>query len=226
MTSEEIRQRNQEILGRYLPPSAVEPIFNFLNSNSVQFNISRKRTSKLGDYRMPHAQHPYHEISVNGDLSPHMFLLVLLHEMAHLLIFKTYGRTVQPHGHEWQQQYRNLLVQYFNGGHFPEETRNLFTRYTAKIPLNRAAGQELEQRLREIDNPQQVSHELTLKELEPGTTFILTGGRRMVLRLEERIRTRFKCTDVFTKKQYSVSGNATVDVVPDGLLDEAMTLYS
>lgn len=218
-------RHNKEILARYLPQSAVEPIFDFLNANQVHFHITRQRASKLGDYRMPQLRHPYHEISVNGDLTPHMFLLVLLHEMAHLNTYLRYQRSVQPHGHEWQQQYRDFLVSYFNAGHFPEETRTLFAKYTSRIPLNRAAGTELEQRLREIDNPEAVKSALKLKELAAGTCFILNNGQKMVLRIQEKLRTRYKCKEVFTGRLYSVSGNADVTVVPEELLSNVKEIF-
>lgn len=224
MTKEEQERRNKEILGRYLPSSAVEPIFLFLDSNKVHFHITRKRTSKLGDYRMPQPRHPFEEISVNGDLSPHMFLLVLLHEMAHLLTHQQFGNSVQAHGHEWQNEYRKLLINYFNNGHFPEETRNLFSKYTSKIPLNRSIGQELERQLKQLDNPDQTTPETILKELPVGTVFIINNGPKMVMRLIEKIRTRYKCMDEFSHKMYSVSGNASVTVVSDELLQEAKSL--
>ncbi|MBP5190576.1 MAG: hypothetical protein J6031_06635, partial [Bacteroidales bacterium] len=71
MTNEE---QNKAILRRYLPPSAVNPIYDYIVANGVHFHIKRQRTSKLGDYRMPQPRHNYNEISVNGDLSPHLFL--------------------------------------------------------------------------------------------------------------------------------------------------------
>ena len=207
MTSEE---QNKAILHRYLPASAVEPVFNYIVSNSIHFHITRQRSSKLGDYRMPQPRHQYHEISVNGDLSPHLFLLVLLHEMAHLETFKTHGRAVQPHGHEWQQQYRILLIQYFNDGHFPPEIYPQLKKYTARIPLNRAAGNELERRLKEIDNPCDAIHETTLKDLPLGTQFRITAKPQILFRSAEKRRTRYRCIDTATGLSYLVSGDAIV----------------
>lgn len=210
-TSENKAEQYRTTLARYLPSSAVEPIFNYLNANSVHFHITRQRTSKLGDYRMPQPNHNYNEISVNGDLTPHLFLLVLLHEMAHLETFNVYGRTVQAHGHEWQQQYRNLLIQYFNEGHFPPEVYPLLKKYTAHIPLNRAAGNELERKLKEIDNPE-TEKELLLKDLPLGSRFRLKSRQQIVFRSIEKRRTRFRCNDEATGRAYLVSGDASVEL--------------
>ena len=207
MTSEE---QNKAILRRYLPDSAVEPVFNYIVSNSLHFHISRQRSSKLGDYRMPQPRHQYHEISVNGDLSPHLFLLVMLHEMAHLETFKVHGRNVQPHGHEWQLQYRNLLIQYYYDGHFPPEIYPQLKKYTARIPLNRAAGNELERRLKEIDNPSVAANVTTLKELPVGTLFRITARPQILFRSAEKRRTRYRCIDTATGLPYLVSGDAVV----------------
>ncbi len=207
MTPEE---HNKAILARYLPPSAINPVYDFLNTHSVHFHITPQRSSKLGDYRWPQPQHTYHEISINGDLTPHCFLLVLLHEMAHLVTFLTHGRSVQPHGHEWQQHYANLIVEYAAGGHFPPEAQPLISRYTRRIPLNHAAGRQLEQLLSRLDNPQKALQETLLRDLPLGSTFRLKSRPKSTFRSIELRRTRYRCTDIATGRDYLISADATV----------------
>ena len=40
----------KKTLAHYLPPAAVDNVFDFLNSNSVHLHITRQRRTKLGDY--------------------------------------------------------------------------------------------------------------------------------------------------------------------------------
>lgn len=202
----------KSILARYLPSSAVEPVYRFITEHKVRFRITPVRTSKLGDYRRPSPQNPYHEISVNGDLPEYFFLMVLLHEMAHLKTFAAYGRRVQPHGHEWQEQYRQLLIQYFNEGHFPVETYPLFKRYTNHVPLNRAAGQELEKALRRYGMTESETPQTTLDDLPQGACFRLKSKPDMVFVNIERRRTRHLCSEKGTGRQYLVSGTAEVEL--------------
>ena len=109
----------KSILAKYLPIEVVDSIYDYLNRFSVHLHITRKRSSKLGDYRWPQRGHNYQEISVNGDMNRYQFLMVLLHEMAHLNTHQRHGNEVQPHGHEWQEEYRMLLRQYL--GYFPHD---------------------------------------------------------------------------------------------------------
>ena len=207
MTREE---EYKTILARYLPLTAVEPIYKFVSENGVRFKIAPSRTSKLGDYRRPTPQHPYHEISVNGDLPKYFFLMVLLHEMAHLKTNQAFGRGVQPHGHEWQAQYRNLLVEYFNAGHFPADTYPLFKKYTSHIPLNRAAGDALEQAMKRYGLPEDDVSHITLSELPLGSSFRLKNKPDRLFTVIEKRRTRFLCEEMRNHQRYLVSGAAEV----------------
>lgn len=202
----------KRMLARYLPSSAVEPVYRFMSENKVRLRITPVRTSKLGDYRRPSPRHPYHEISINGDPPEYFFLMVLLHEMAHLRTFVAYGSDVQPHGHEWQEQYRQLLIQYFNEGHFPAETYPLFKRYTDHVPLNRAAGQELEMALKRYGMAGSEEPQTILDDLQPGACFRLKSHPdRVFINIEKR-RKRHLCSEKKTGRQYLVSGNAEVEL--------------
>ncbi|MFN8135383.1 MAG: SprT-like domain-containing protein [Bacteroidales bacterium] len=58
-------------------------------------------------------------IQANADLGPYTFLLVFLHELAHLVVMKKYGRKAKPHGSEWKNAYRQLVQPFFEHEVFP-----------------------------------------------------------------------------------------------------------
>ena len=207
MTESEI-EKSKDILRRYLPPTAVDPIFEYIRRHKIHFNIKQTRTSKYGDYRCPSPNHRFHEISVNGDLAPHFFLLVMLHEMAHLETNLSHGRIVQPHGHEWQRHYRDLIVHYAQEGHFPKESLPLIAKYTAHIPLNRAAGRTLERMLMGKNNEERRC--TLVQDLAVDTIFRIATKPHLQFVMLKKNRTRYQCLCLNDNRRYTVSGEAEV----------------
>lgn len=200
---------NTRILQRYLPADAVEPFLAYWRHNRLALHISRERSSKLGDYRLPTPDHPQHAISVNGSLSKEMFLWVLLHEMAHLDTFVAHGRRVRPHGHEWQQAYAALMAEYAHC--FPQEARQLILQCSRTIPLRRARIRKIEQLLTSADPATEPT--ITLDSQPAGTLFRLKNNPQRRFRSVERRRTRWLCDDLDSPKRYLVSGTAAIELL-------------
>ena len=203
-----LAEQYKQVLARHLPAGAVEGIYGILDAHAVHLHITRERTSKLGDYRWPQRNHPHHEISINGDLNPYMFLSVLLHEMAHLDIWLQCGTKVSPHGHEWQMQYATLLLQYHDC--FPKESWPSLYRYIRQIPLNRQAGKEFEQVLRRHDPDYNPADDLHLDDLPAGSLFVIARQPQYTFRSLEKRRTRWICERLDDHKKYLVAGSAKV----------------
>lgn len=198
------------ILGRYLHADAVNYIFDFMNRHCVDLHITRDRRSKLGDYRWPQNGCQRHAISINGSLNPYMFLLVMLHEQAHLLTYLQYHRSVQPHGHEWQDNYRRLLLDYAAKGCFPKECLPALQHYTARLPLYRPAGDELEVILHRYDKGRASEDILTLNDLPIGSIFRLKARPELRFQSMEKLRTRYRCMELHTAAPFFVAGKAQV----------------
>jgi predicted SprT family Zn-dependent metalloprotease len=60
-------------------------------------------------------------ITVNGDLNPYSFLITTLHEFAHLHTYLKYGTRVAPHGEEWKNCYRKLLLPIIDSKKLPND---------------------------------------------------------------------------------------------------------
>lgn len=199
-------ERYRAILGNHLPEQAVDTVYAYLDRHKVHFHITRGRRSKLGDYRRPFPGHQYHEMSVNGDLNPYMFLLVFLHEAAHLETHLNHPEA-QPHGHEWQSEYAKLLC---GQAHlFPPDVQPLVRAYASRVPLSGTIRRQLEERLSHYGEPASETP-IRLDSLAPGTLFRLKSKPDLLLRSDTKRRTRWLCTDVGTGRQYTVAGSSEV----------------
>ena len=186
----------------------MERVYDYLFRHKVHFHITLERRTKLGDYRRPTPDHNFHEISVNGDLNPYFFLWVFLHEAAHLETPLKYN-SVQPHGHEWQEEYRQLLI--LNADLFPDELQPLLKKYTRRIPLSHPVAKQIETLLHHYDadyNPD--GRPLTLDDLHPGDRFTLKNRPQQQFEALERRRTRWLCRELRTHRQYLVNGAAQI----------------
>ena len=195
-------------LAKYVPAEAVNPLFDFLAEHKVHLHITRERFSKLGDYRWPQQGHSFHEISINGNLNKYHFLMVLLHEMAHLNTWLQHGNTIQPHGHEWQANYARLINLYLPL--FPTDVSVLLQRYTARIPLSRTIEKQIDAQLRHYNPDYTPSQDITLNDLTPGTRFHIASRPNHHFQALEKRRTRWICLNLADGKKYLVSGTAVV----------------
>ena len=202
-------ERYRKILSNHLPAEAVDWVYNYLNLHKVHFHITRERMSKLGDYRRPRPDHTFHEISVNGDLNPWFFLWVFLHEAAHLETYLKYSShlSLSPHGHEWQEEYRQLLITHADL--FPVEVQGLLKRYTRRIPLSHPVGKEIEAALHRHDADYDPDS-LVLDQLQGGVRFRLKRKPDLLFEVLEKRRTRWLCKELTNGRQYLVNGSSEV----------------
>ena len=206
MTTEEKYRR---ILANHLPAQAVGVVYDYLNLHRVHFHITRVRTSKLGDYRWPQQGHDYHEMSINGDLNPYLFLWVFLHEAAHLETHLKHTG-VAPHGHEWQEEYRQLIITHTPL--FPDSLQPLLGKLVKRIPLSRPLMRQTEEQLHHYDPDYRPEEHLTLNDLPAGSRFRLKSKPDILFESIEHRRTRWLCRDLQTDRQYTVAASA--EIVP------------
>lgn len=187
-------------LQAYLPPGTGDAVMSYLHQYKVHLTISKERKSILGDYR--HRTHTAnHRISVNGNLNHYSFLITLLHELAHLLTYEQFQNRVQAHGMEWKKIFGQLLHQFVQHKIFPADIE-----YELLLSLkNPAASSCAEDRLLRVLRRYDVkkSNHLLVEELDTEDLFRIKDGR--VFRKGEKLRKRYKCTEVKTGKMYLFS---------------------
>jgi hypothetical protein len=190
------------LLRRHLPPNAVDYCFDLWERNSFIFKVKNPRRSKLGDYRyIPSTGKHY--ISVNSDLNPYSFLVTYLHEVAHLLTFRTHGRKAKPHGSQWKRNFRDITFPLLTPAVFPSELLPYISRYISNPATSSCSDPALMVALRNYD----LQKAPLLKDLQKGDLFHLHTRifKKGILK-----RTRYVCQEVKTGRSYLISGHAPV----------------
>ena len=171
----------------------------------VHFTVSKKRKTKLGDYRHPHKGKP-HRISVNGDLNPYSFLITTLHEMAHLTTFEKYGNRVKPHGVHWKLEFKSIADPIFEKVVLPDDVDMALKNYLRNAKASSCSDDKLYRVLKRYDK----NKGITLEELENGSFFKLNAK---IFVKGKKLRTRFECVEAATNKKYRVLGLAEVEII-------------
>ncbi|MFN8437380.1 MAG: hypothetical protein U0V72_07015 [Cytophagales bacterium] len=199
--------RSIEIFKKYVPENAVSYCYNLWQEHKFYFKITQPRQSKFGDFRyIPSTQTI--QITVNGDLNPYAFLVTYLHEVAHLLTFKKYKNSVSPHGKEWKNQFKTLLMPMLSKDVFPLGILINLEQYAQNPKASTCSDHELLESLHQFNkiiskDPSQV----LLKNLNQGNKFEFNNEH---YEIEKKMRSRVLCTNLATHRKYYISFMAIV----------------
>lgn len=193
-----------QALKPFLPQESLEYVVNLIIHHQVHFKVSKPRKSKLGDYRIPH-QGQGHRISVNGDLNQYSFLITTIHEFAHLVTFKEYGRQVMSHGNEWKQTFKVLFQPLFEIDFLPNDVTLALTNYFKNTPASSCTDDRLYRVLKRYDTK---TENVTLVEHLPIHSIFELNGKIFVK--GKKLRKYYLCQELNTTKSYRVLGLAEV----------------
>ncbi|WP_026710366.1 SprT-like domain-containing protein [Flavobacterium filum] len=197
-----------EVLLKYLPEHAVEPVFELIKTNSVHLKIVNERVTRHGDYR----RHPSgkHQITVNANLNKYRFLITLVHEIAHLAAFEKYGRNIKPHGNEWKITFQRLMIPFIRPEIFPNSVLPLIANHFRNPTASSDTDARLAFALKQFDERKPDIH--FIHEVPSGSFFRIKNGR-VFQKKGLRVK-RYECLEVKTGKLYLFNANAEVEIIP------------
>jgi SprT protein len=203
-------ERNCSVLEKYIPAAAVVPISKQIMELRFKLKITKQRNTKLGDYRAPDRENPVHRITINHNLNPYQFLITLVHEIAHLTAFNKHGWRIEPHGKEWQWEYKQQMLPYLKADIFPEDILKVLYAYIQSPSASSCADEGLIRVLKKYNSPLQSEGVYLLEQLPHSTIFKYNGNRLFVK--GERIRKRYRCKELGSNSVYLFSPVAEVEV--------------
>ncbi len=196
----------RKILSQYIPENAVDTIHKWNIKYNFQLKISKPRKTKLGDFKAINGVLP-HRISVNNNLNKYVFLITLVHEIAHLLVWNKYRNKIKPHGREWKETFRILMDDFLYSDIFPEEVFVVLKNYLKNATASSYSDLELS---RVLINYDKEKNTIFLENLEKNSFFSLSD-RRTFKKLEKR-RKRYRCICLENNKIYFI--HPLINVIP------------
>ena len=184
-------------LNSFLPDKSFEDVAKYLQQYKVHLTITRERSTILGNYRNKNLD-KNHRISINGNLNKYSFLITLLHELAHLLANEKYGNKILPHGSQWKNEYSKILMQFIPKQIFPAEIEKELIAGLSKPAASTCAEPHLIRALKHYDAKKE--NYFLVEDLHEGCLFKIKNGA--IFKKGEKIRKRFKCKEIATRKTY------------------------
>jgi len=213
LTEAELLAQYKSVLSKYLPEQSVHTIALWVRQHNFDLKITTSRSTKLGDYRSPF-KGQRHKITVNHNLNKYAFLITLVHEVAHLTAFEKHSHRIKPHGDEWKQEYKRLMHPFLHESILPNDVQLALTSYLINPAASSCADENLLRTLKKYDKPNEaVAH---LEDLTFKTIFKISNER--YFEKGEKLRKRYKCIELATKRVYLFSPLAEVTPVQKTLL--------
>lgn len=195
-----------EILEKYLPSHAVEPVFRMIEDNRVHLKIVNERVTRHGDYRKK--PDGIHQITVNANLNKFRFLITLVHEISHLIAFERFGRNIKPHGDQWKFTFQQLMLPFINPEIFPSQLLPLIARHFKNPKASSDTDAQLAVALKKFDPDTDKNY---VFELPAGGFFRIYNGK--IFKKGQKLRKRFQCQEVATGRIYLFQPNAQVELL-------------
>lgn len=188
-------------LEKYLPQNTLQYLKIWFSDYYIHIKITRNRNSKLGDYRkLPDNSH---EITINSTLAPQLFFFVLTHELAHLIAFEKYGRRISPHGNEWKDTFRKMLLESLQV--YNEDLKPIIVKFSKSPKANFMASPDL---VKYFHIETQDDSLQFIEELQKGDFFIYRNEKYL---LEGLIKKNYLCKNLATGRKYSFKPLARIE---------------
>ena len=206
--------RNKAILKRYIPEKAVDPIARWIYHFDFKLKIKHSRSSKYGDYRPP-VKELNHQITINNDLNPYSFLITFIHEIAHLSNWNKNKEKVKPHGEEWKGEFKLLMKPFLTENIFPDDVISALNNYLHNPSASSCSDLNLQRTLKKYNQKEKTVY---LEQLPDGTFFKTLKNKYFYK--GKKVRKRFICTEMGTKKQYLFSPVAEIIPLEQPLFEQ------
>ena len=184
-------------LSSFLTDETIKKINSWEAKFNVKVIVSSPSKSRLGVF-IP-KRYGSHLVRINNNLNKYEFLITLIHEMAHASTWKKYRRKVKPHGSEWKEEFRKMILPFINPSFFPNDILMKLSAHLLNPSATTVRDIELTKVLKKYDNKDVI----TVSEILDGDEFKINNGQQFIRIC--KLRKNYKCQEISTQKLYRFS---------------------
>jgi len=182
-----------DALKAFLPAPSFQKIKHWINELDVQLKIAAPRKTKLGDFKgVKDALY----ISINNDLNPYSFLITLTHELAHAFIYVKHKSGVAPHGKQWQDTFKAMMLNFLNPTIFPSDVLKVLSLHLKNPKASTLTDMNLASVLKKYDRVKV----LTISDIDEESVFSIPNGK--IFKKGKQLRKLYKCVECTSNKVY------------------------
>ena len=185
-----------------IPEASSEYVKSLIFSENLTIKLKKSRKTKHGDFSVK--KNGLCMITINDDLNQYRFLITLIHEISHYIAYMNHGPYIKPHGVEWKNIFKNLLLPIIN----PEIIPNDVLKPLAIYAKNPKASSDTDLNLSLALNRYNINQYDYVFNLSNGSVFKASNERVYVM--IKKLRKRYECMDIITKKLYLFSPNVKI----------------
>ena len=191
------------ILMSFIPVNAKENVRYLINKHKLNIITVPHRKTKRGDFRV--YSNGSKKITLNEDLNKFRFLITLLHEIAHQLVFQTFGNKIRPHGIEWKIKFKEISKPFLCNSIFPISILDAFKMYLKNPKSSTDLDKELSFSLSKFDT---LNDYFFIDRLEMGQLFL--HRKKDIFRKISKKRKRYLCEKISNGKLYLFQPNTLI----------------
>ena len=188
----------------YIPEQSIPLVEYLIKKYAINLKIVNERQTKHGDFRT--FTDGRTQITVNNNLNKYQFLLTLVHEIAHHVTYKKFGR-VQPHGKEWKTVFQHLMLPFLRPDIYPNHILPLLANHFKNPKAS-------------TDSDPKLALALKGNTAKNGKNFVFEIPQGMLFqykkntyKMGKKRRTRFECLNLKNNKVYLFNQNIEVSIV-------------
>ena len=183
----------------YIPENSHQLISDLIDQENLIVKIVNTRKTKHGDFRKQ--KNGKFQITINKIDNEYRFLITLIHELAHFKVSNEFKYPTSPHGIEWKNTYKKMMIPFLNSSVFPEKILRPLTKHMINPPATTDSDIDLVLGLHHFDLSN--DNKKFLFQIKDNSKFEF-NDKRIFIKICKR-RKRYICKELKTGKRYLFS---------------------